>query len=52
MDCIDPNSVDNLTPSDIFNYHLKAGGLATQAYYPSGFERGDECLWNLTMDGV
>ena len=49
-----PDLMPSLTPSDVYNYFLSAGGLATESAYPFVYqiERGRQCIFNYTMDGV
>jgi hypothetical protein len=49
-----PDLLPSVTPGDVYNFYLKAGGLATESAYPfiNNVERGRKCIFNYTMDGV
>jgi len=54
LDCMHPDLMSSVTPSDVYFHYLNAGGLATEEAYPSinYAERGRKCIFNYTMDGV
>jgi Papain family cysteine protease len=41
-----------LTTGDVYRYFANAGGLATEQSYPFQPEKGYQCIWNYTMDGI
>jgi hypothetical protein len=49
-----PETLSSVTPGDVYNYFLKAGGIATEASYPfiNYVQRGRQCIFNYTMDGI
>jgi hypothetical protein len=48
LECYNLNSS---TPSDIFSYIARGGGLALDKYYPRSKEIG-KCIFNYTMEGI
>ncbi len=52
LDCLHPDLIDSLTTGDVYKYYANAGAIATEKSYPFQQQKGHQCIFNFTMDGI